>query len=206
MEPSYTIVDLLRHGEPQGGAKFRGSLDDPLSELGWQQMRKAIQHDDQWDVILSSPLQRCRAFADAIAAERRLPLSVEDGMREVGFGEWEGKTSAEVADSYGDHLKRFWSDPLANTPPGGEALGILHERVTACWNNLLQEHQGKKVLLVCHGGIIRVLLAEVLGIPLERSFSGFAVPFACRSRIRVDRSEHGTFHALLSHRPLPEHE
>ena len=60
---------------------------------------------------------------------------------------------------------------------------------------------GKRVLVVCHGGVIRMVLANVLGIPLERSFTGFAVPYACRSRIQVDQSEFGVFRSLISPQP-----
>lgn len=206
MSEHRTIIDLIRHGEPEGGPKFRGAQDDPLSELGWQHMAQAMREDDQWDAMISSPLRRCREFAQKLAAERNLPLAIEEGFREVSFGEWEGKTSAAVAEAYGDHLKNFWSNPVDHTPPGGEALGIFHRRVIESWSALLDRYSGQKVLLVCHGGIIRMVLAEVLGIPLERSFSGFAVPFACRSRIRIDRTSHGTFSALLSHTPLPADE
>ncbi|WP_148862696.1 histidine phosphatase family protein [Marinobacter fonticola] len=203
MNQQHTLIDLIRHGEPEGGPKFRGTLDDPLSDLGWHHMAQATRGENQWDAVIASPLRRCREFAEKLAAERNLPLTIEEGIREVSFGEWEGKTSAAVAEAYGDHLKNFWANPVDHTPPGGEALGIFHKRVIESWSEILQKHDGQKILLVCHGGIIRMILAEVLGIPLERSFAGFAVPFACRSRIRVDRTPHGTFYALLSHTPLP---
>ena len=61
------FFDLIRHGEPAGGPMFRGSKDDPLSDTGWQQMNAAIRDDDQWDVIITSPLLRCRLFAEQLA-------------------------------------------------------------------------------------------------------------------------------------------
>ena len=59
----FTVVDLLRHGEPDGGQKFRGSVDDPLNVRGWEQMRTAVGNYREWEVIISSPLIRCAAFA-----------------------------------------------------------------------------------------------------------------------------------------------
>lgn len=197
-----TLIDLIRHGEPSGGPMFRGSKDDPLSETGWQQMRTAISSEDRWDAIVTSPLQRCRGFAEWLGAEHGLDVEVVDRLREVSFGDWEGKTAADIEAAYGDHLKRFWADPVANTPTGGEVLTAFSERVLGGWTQLKAAYPGKRILLVCHGGVIRMILANVLGIPLSQSFSGFAVPFACRSRIRVDRTPHGEFSALLSHTPL----
>lgn len=202
MIPHHTIIDLIRHGEPEGGSKFRGSLDDPLSELGREQMARAVSSDDGWHVVATSPLKRCREFAENLAIERNLPIALESEMREVSFGDWEGQTSAEITAAYGEHLEKFWINPVAHTPPGGEALESLHERVIQSWTQLIEKHEGEKILLVCHGGVIRVILADILGIPLERAFSGFSVPFACRTRIRIDRTPHGTFQALLSHTPL----
>ncbi|WP_323127238.1 alpha-ribazole phosphatase family protein [Marinobacter sp. JSM 1782161] len=196
-----TFIDLIRHGEPQGGPMFRGSKDDPLSELGWEQMKGAVPEDETWDVVVTSPLRRCCEFAKQVAGERRIPLVTEPQLQEVHFGDWEGLTAAQIESAFGDHLQRFWANPVANTPGGGEALPAFYDRVGAGWRQLLDDQRGKRVLLVCHGGVIRMLLARVLGIPLEQSFSGFAVPYACRSRIRVDRSEHGEFSALLSHTP-----
>ncbi|MFO8155736.1 MAG: histidine phosphatase family protein, partial [Thiohalospira sp.] len=89
---SHTTVDLLRHGEPEGGRRYRGQSDDPLSATGWQQMQAAVAGATPWQRVISSPLSRCRVFAETLAAERGLPLEVEADFREIGFGEWEGQS------------------------------------------------------------------------------------------------------------------
>ena len=71
---SETIIDLMRHGEPVGGRKYRGQMDDPLSEKGWAQMRAKLTDRAPWQRVISSPLSRCRAFAEALSTEYRLPL------------------------------------------------------------------------------------------------------------------------------------
>ena len=63
-----TTIDLIRHGEPVGGSKYRGQTDDPLSEKGWEQMRAAVGDHRPWEAILTSPLARCRAFAEKLAS------------------------------------------------------------------------------------------------------------------------------------------
>lgn len=194
-----TFFDLIRHGEPAGGPMFRGSQDDPLSGTGWQQVNTAITEDDHWDLVVTSPLLRCQAFAQHLAQQRQLPVYEEPRLREISFGDWEGRTSADIMAATPDALTRFWSDPVTHPPPGGEAITAFSERVTSAWQHWQNEAAGKQVLVVCHGGVIRMILAQVMGIPLHRSFAAIAVPYACRSRIRVDESEHGTLSSLQSH-------
>lgn len=194
-----TFFDLIRHGEPAGGPMFRGSQDDPLSDTGWQQVNAAITDDDRWDLVVTSPLVRCKAFARQLAQQRQLPVYEEPQLREIGFGDWEGRTSADIMAHTPDALTRFWSDPVNHPPPGGEAITAFSKRVADAWLHWQKEAAGKRVLVVCHGGVIRMILAEVMGIPLKRSFSAITVPYACRSRIRVDESEHGVLSCLQSH-------
>ena len=73
-----STIDLLRHGEPDGGVRYRGDgVDDPLSERGWEQMWAAAGEFSDWTHVISSPLQRCCRFAEAIAERHRLPLAVD---------------------------------------------------------------------------------------------------------------------------------
>ncbi len=199
MKNSTTTIDLIRHGEPAGGPMFRGSQDDPLSDLGWQQMQAAISDKDEWDLVVTSPLLRCRRFAEQLAADRQLPLEQDERLREISFGDWEGMTADAILADAPEALTRFWNDPVAHPPPGGEMMSEFHARVRDAWHHWCREAAGQHVLVVCHGGVIRMILAEVMGIPLNRSFSALAVPYACRSRVRIDQSEHGIFSSLLSH-------
>ncbi len=178
-------IDLLRHGEPEGGVRFRGWVDDPLSAAGWEQMRSAAGETCHWDAVVTSPLRRCAEFAAELAGRHRLPLETDPRFKEMGFGAWEGLTPAEVARNDAARLENFWRDPAAFPPPGGESLAAVQARVAEGWRDLLAKHAGRRVLLVCHGGVIRLVLAEVLGIPLPKLFR-LHVPFASLSRIRVE--------------------
>lgn len=209
--PVATTVDLLRHGEPAGGRKFRGSVDDPLSELGWRQMRAAVAaattaNEHSWQQIISSPLLRSAEFAAELAAERDLPLAVWPDVREMHFGDWEGRETKELWQNVPHQMLPFFKDPENNPPPGGEALEMFRIRLMACWQRLLKEHRGEHILLVCHGGVIRMLLSQVLGLPLAH-FARFDVPYACRSRLRVFHDDDGgdeqLFPVLMSHIPGP---
>ena len=90
------ILDLLRHGETELGGGLRGSLDDALTAQGWAQMRAAVAVGGPWDVLVSSPLQRCARFADELGASLQLPVQLEAGVRELHFGEWEGRSAAQI--------------------------------------------------------------------------------------------------------------
>lgn len=202
MPDSTSLFDLIRHGEPEGGPMYRGSKDDPLSESGWQQMRTAILESDRWDAIVTSPMLRCVHFAEELANRLAIPLHVDERLREINFGEWEGRTAEEVMASDGERLSQFWANPVAHTPPGGETAQDFNSRVVEGWHHWQQELAGKKALIVCHGGVIRMIVADVMGIPLEHAFSSLATPYACRSRIQVDTSAHGLFQSLVAHGSL----
>ena len=92
-----TLIDLIRHGEPAGGRRYRGhGLDDPLTEKGWSQMWDAVGEFSAWQQIITSPMQRCQAFAHALGERHAIPVTVESRFKEVGFGVWEGLSHDEV--------------------------------------------------------------------------------------------------------------
>lgn len=194
-----TFFDLIRHGEPAGGHKYRGHRDDPLSEQGWQQMRSAIGKGEQWDHILTSPLLRCREFAHELAEQMNLPVTIAEGFKEICFGDWEGKTREQVEQEYGDHQANFWRDAENFPPPNAETVQAFHQRIGDAWLHWSKQMAGKKVLLVCHGGVIRMVLGHVLGLTPSNAMAGFQIPFACRSQVRLDQTEFGTLSCLVKH-------
>jgi len=160
-------LDLLRHGETQLSG-FRGSLDDALTERGWQQMREAVSGQGGWQRIISSPLQRCRSFAEWLAAERQLPLHLAAHLRELHFGDWEGRTAAELMEKDSQALGQFWTDPYRFTPPNGEPLSDFSQRIQQALQQLSQQYAGEHLLLITHGGVMRYLLAQARGLPREQ--------------------------------------
>jgi alpha-ribazole phosphatase/probable phosphoglycerate mutase len=197
-DPGPTQVDLLRHGEPVGGRRYRGQTDDPLSDKGWQQMRAAVAGRDDWDVIYSSPLRRCQAFAAELAAQRSLPLTTDARLQEIGFGAWEGRTPDELRVADPLRLERFWRDPIGNRPEGAETLASFQARVAAAWQAILDTHPGKRILVVGHAGITRLILSVVLGAPLEHLFR-IQVDNAALTRIRVQGRGAHAFPVLVFH-------
>jgi probable phosphoglycerate mutase len=157
-------IDLLRHGEPVGGSRYRGhTIDDPLSDLGWRQMREGVGSFNDWDRIVTSPLLRCAEFAQQLAKEKNLPIDIDAGLREIGFGEWEGKTRKELQSERAEEYARFYADPVRNTPPGAEPLLDFYARVSSAYSGLQQQHSSSNLLVVAHAGVIRAILTHALG-------------------------------------------
>ncbi|MFN4262635.1 MAG: histidine phosphatase family protein [Thioalkalivibrionaceae bacterium] len=152
------IIDLLRHGEPVGGQRYRGhGCDDPLSSRGWAQMWSAVGIENsssatvvegaqrphaevsgggdpmtQWSMVITSPMRRCREFSEAFCRAAGLvsPVVIDD-LREVGFGVWEGHTREAIERDRGDEYYRFCADPEHARPPGAEPLAEFRRRVAA---------------------------------------------------------------------------
>ncbi len=184
MTVSTTTIDLLRHGQCEGGEIFRGSTDVALTEKGWQQMHQSLTGAQSWDRIVSSTLTRCSAFSTELAKEKSLELTLFDEFQEIHFGDWEGQLRETVQHEQGELLRAFWSDPVAATPPNGESMVAFHQRVTNCLNKVVEQHLGEHMLLVTHGAVIRTLMCELLNMPLT-SLASIAVPYACLTRFKI---------------------
>jgi len=193
-----TTIDLIRHGEPVGGRKYRGQIDDPLSDKGWTQMRQAVADHKPWDVIISSTLSRCIEFAQELGQRHAIEVIREPRFIQIGFGEWEGRTANELAQEDVRQVQRFLADPLNNTPRGAETLYEFEARIIGAWNDVLQQHAGRHVLLVGHAGMMRMIMRHVLDMPLERMFR-IQVANAAITRIRVEGTGNNAFPRLLFH-------
>lgn len=174
------LVDLLRHGAVEGGIRFRGCQDDPLSAEGQRQMERAMQEGSRWTAVLSSPLRRCFDFASRLCLTRDLPLTVHYDWREREFGDWEGQTPEQLP---ADELTRFWTDPTCFTPPNGESYDDFHRRILKLWQVCVTTDE-RHTLVVTHGGVIRLIVAEVLQMSPE-ALLRIEVPFGSLTRIRL---------------------
>ncbi|TPG78640.1 alpha-ribazole phosphatase family protein [Pseudomonas mandelii] len=161
-------LDLLRHGETELGGGLRGSLDDALTEKGWAQMRAAVVEQGPWDRLVSSPLQRCARFAEELGAQLGLPVLLDKDLQELHFGAWEGQSAAALMETDAEALGLFWADPYSFTPPQGEPVVGFSTRVLAAVERLQAAYAGEQVLLISHGGVMRLLLAQARGLPREQ--------------------------------------
>lgn len=148
-------IELLRHGDT-GQRSYRGQLDDPLTDIGWTQLRAAVA-ERRWDAVVSSPLQRCANFARELANARGLPLRLDQALAEYHFGHWQGVPIETINAEQGAALGRFWADPVAHPPPGAETFAAFRARLSVALDRVVDEGGDRRVLVITHGGAIRLL-------------------------------------------------
>ena len=184
-----THIDLIRHGEPLGGNVFRGRVDLELSELGRKQFRaRSSLHQQNWDQIISSPLKRCYESARWLADYKNLPCSVVENWQEIHYGDWENKPVDEVFKQHSHQAQKMWQNPLEFCAPNGEPVPEFQQRIVAAWKSLLNDHPGKHLLVVNHGGVMRVLAQYLLKLD-PQAMNRLSIPYAGLIRFKVDHSE-----------------
>lgn len=178
-----TWIDFIRHGEPEGGLVFRGQTDHSLTEQGRAQFSQRIAGIQQnWQLIVSSPLARCLESAQELASQLNIPLVVEPNFTEIHFGEWENRLVAEVMAE--QNASDLWERPLSFCAPQGEPTQQLQQRSIQGWQKLTEQHAGKRILVVTHGGVMRVLAHHLLELN-ENSINKLSLPYAALMRFKL---------------------
>jgi probable phosphoglycerate mutase len=168
-----TRVLAIRHGETAWNvdARIQGQLDIPLNELGlWQAARVATAlSEESIDAVYSSDLQRARQTAQPIADVLGLPLALEPGLRERGFGSFEGLLYPEIEARWPEGARR-WSkrEPAYAPEGGGESLIDFSARVVATASRLAAAHAGQSIVLVAHGGVMDCLYRAATRVDLQQ--------------------------------------
>lgn len=202
MDNQTITIDLLRHGECVGGNIFRGSTDVELTEKGWEQMQNAVDTINYpWNKIISSDLKRCKYFASRLAENHDLALEINPNWRELSFGVWEGHEISKIWDTQTEDIKQWSDDPSKFTPAGGDQVKDVAKRVELALDQIVKNHENKHILLVTHGGIIRILLGSILKMPFN-ALSQLQVPYACISRIQFYISDGKYYPSLCFHNPV----
>jgi broad specificity phosphatase PhoE/ribonuclease HI len=161
-----TRLVLLRHGETEltQQRRYSGRGDVPLSAQGRRQAKAAAARVTTVvsgiDLVVTSPLSRCVATAEQVAAGV-VPVQVEDDLIECDFGEWEGLTFADVRERWPEQLAEWLSSPSI-APPGGESFDAVAARVRTALTRLLAEHVGEVLVLVSHVTPIKLILRDAL--------------------------------------------
>lgn len=160
---------LIRHGVCDGtGRVLSGRAPGVhLSERGREQAARLGERlsGAKLDALYTSPLERARETADAIAARCGLEARLLPELGEVGFGDWTGRALGDLeADAAWGRFNRLRS---ARRPPGGELLLEVQARALAALLRLADAHDGGRVGLVSHADVIRGVLAHFAGVPLD---------------------------------------
>ena len=180
---SLIVIDLIRHGEVAGRKHVaRGRTDNPLSNEGWQQLCAVKERIGRVDQIATSPLKRCRLFAESCDE----PVLIIEDMQEINFGDWEDKSADEVEDKA--LLECFFDNPCDFQAPQGEAFDVFSKRVLLAWQTWLASGNAEHRILLAHGCVIRVILAHLLDIP-SKNFWNLVIDPAGWTRVSCLQGE-----------------
>lgn len=166
---------VVRHAETEWNreGRYQGWRDTALSEIGRAQAQAVgrLLARQPLAAVWSSPLQRARDTAAAIAAPQGLVVREEPAFREMRFGAWEGLTRDEVSASFPAQYRGWSQTPHLVVPPGAETLEEVRARVLAGLEEVREAYEGQTVCVVAHGVSIRILILEALGLGLDRLWS-----------------------------------
>jgi len=169
-EPATRVI-AIRHGETDWNVAMRiqGQLDIGLNDAGrWQARRLAeALADEALDAVYSSDLARARDTAQAVAGRAGLAVRTDAGLRERGFGVFEGLTFAEIEQRFPEPARRWRQRDASFGPEGGETLAAFYDRAVAGVTALAARHRGQHIAVVAHGGVLDALYRAASRVALD---------------------------------------
>lgn len=147
-------IFLIRHGETDWNVigRYQGQADPPLNQPGWDQANVLAEKllNEHLDVLYSSPLLRASQTARVITGRLQIPLRLDPRLMEIHQGDWQGRLRAEIENLYPDLFRRWESEPWEVSPPNGERLIQVQERVYRAVDEILEHHPDDRIGIVSH--------------------------------------------------------
>jgi probable phosphoglycerate mutase len=175
-------LHMIRHGDTTQSSEgvFCGDLDPPLTDKGKMQAEKAAVAIAKLGIsaVYVSPKLRARQTSEPILKALGLPANYDEGLREIGYGTWEGRKESEIKTSEPEAYAAWAADPALASPPGGESAFAIAARALPVILRARKEHPTGSVLFVSHKATIRVIACSLLGLPLGRFRDRVACPTA----------------------------
>jgi broad specificity phosphatase PhoE len=175
-------LHLVRHGdtEASGDGVFCGDLDAPLTSSGLAQAEKvgALAGKLRPEALYVSPKRRALQTVDPAARLLHLEPTVDEGLREIGYGAWEGRKEVEIKDTEPEAYNAWVRDPALHPPPGGEGGFSIAARAMATLERIQSAHRKGIILVVSHKATIRVITCALLGLHIGRFRDRVACPTA----------------------------
>jgi len=200
--PMDLILYFLRHGETTASLTggYCGALDPDLTPAGYEMARDfaAAYRDLAWEAVFCSPLKRAVATAETLCEAVGLTPHLKDGLKEIAYGQWEGKTPKEVNCEFHDEYVRWLADPGWNAPTGGEKGVDIARRSSMVLDEIERTYPSGNVLVVSHKATVRIMLCSLLGIDVGRYRDRLDMPVAALSI--VEMTERGPLLRVLGNR------
>ena len=168
-----TRILAIRHGETAWNVdtRIQGHLDIPLNEVGLRQaqhLARTLAQRDAIDAVYASDLSRAHTTASAIAQAMGQSVTAHTGLRERHFGQFQGRTFAEIEVELPEHALHWRKRNPEWTPPGnGESLLMLRERILKTVDELAARHTGQQIVMVAHGGVMDILYRAATRLDLQ---------------------------------------
>ncbi|MBD0346283.1 MAG: histidine phosphatase family protein [Coleofasciculus sp. Co-bin14] len=201
-------IYFLRHGETASSrmGSYCGTLDIEMTPLGVDMAQEfAIAYKSlPWAAVFSSPIRCAVATAKPLCEAAGVKMQLRDGLKEIAYGKWEGKTPKEVDREFHDDYVRWLSDPGWNSPTGGEKGINIARRSSLVLEEIEQTYSQGNVLVVSHKATLRIILCSLIGIDVGRYRDRINMPVASLSIVEFcDRGP--LLHALSDRSYLSEH-
>ena len=169
-----TRILITRHGQTVTNreGRFCGHFETQLTPLGVRQAQALGQRlgGVQVDAVYTSDLGRAVETAALILQGRRITPTIDPDLRELHYGQWEGRKGGEVAKAYPEQYKLMRAEDPGWRPPGGETIGEVRQRTFAALRRVAKAHQHQTVLIVTHGTAINCMISEALGVAPSHTF------------------------------------
>ncbi len=166
-----TWITLIRHGETEWNVAMRlqGIQDSNLTSKGLRQAELLARelYSRKFNVMISSDLGRAIKTAEIISSKTNLTVIRDQALRERNFGIMEGLTREEISEKYPDVLSGFMKRKVSYKIENGESLAEFYDRVTKGLNRIISVHEGKRILIITHGGVLDCMIRMVFHYPLS---------------------------------------
>ena len=166
-----TEIIIIRHGETEWNKTgcFQGHSDVPLSAEGRAQAAMLGENlaVDHVDMIYASDLTRAMETAAPLAQRFGLEVISDPQLRELNFGAWEGRNFNDVNAENPNAMKNFYTDPEQADIPESEPFPEFQRRIAGRVREIVAQERGKRIVIVSHGASIRILLADILSMPIR---------------------------------------
>ena len=188
LPPAATRLLLIRHGEVEASyqKKFGGTIDMNLSPNGKRQAKILADYlrDKTIDAIYASPMKRVQQTLAPTLKLKRQPQTIFAGLREIDFGQWSGLGWLEVQERFGFQSHQWLHQIHRHGVPDGESGKVFRARVEPPLRQIIKNHAGENVAIFCHGGVIRMILAILLKLPLPKT-NHFDVEYASLTQVAL---------------------